>query len=165
MIPKNDAKLSGLGFRGWLQYMYRVLATKVEHYRPTNGEAPGVSLQIGEVVFASGDDEVSRAYSEEVTGAAARWVGVVDNGGASGARVSVKTAGRVLVRFKDGETLNSAAVGTPVYVSDVVGRATMTNVGLTFSSAIGVLEDGSEYVSGDNPVAYVYLRSICGRGV
>ena len=92
--------------------------------------------------------------------------GVVDNGGEPGERVSVKTSGRVLVRFADNETLGATEVGTPVYVSSVLGHATMSDLGLTFSSCIGVLEDGSEYggvpgLPNYNPVAYVYLKNIC----
>ena len=162
MIPKNDAKSGSVGFRGWLQYIYRVLATKVEHYRPVNNSGPGVSLRIGEIIYAIGDDEVSRAQSG-ATIAEAAWIGVVDNGGAPGARVSVKTDGRTLVRFKNDEVLDSAAVGTPVYVSDAMGHASLTPGGIV--SIIGVLEDGSEYVTVDNPVGYVYLKNTCVRGL
>lgn len=137
--------------------LIRDIQKYVEHNRTTNGSM--ANLARGDVVFASGQGEVSAAIAdvaEYPVAVCAMDIDIGDNG-------IVRTAGYAYVRFADDLTLVG---GTPAYVSAAVaGRA--TDVLPNPARRIGIIADASGY-QGDptiaatyNPFAFVCLGYLC----
>ena len=137
--------------------LIRDIQKYVEHNRATNGSM--ADLARGDVVFASGQGEVSAALAdingEDNIAVCAMDIDAGDNG-------IVRTAGYAYVRFEDG--LGTLVGGTPAYVSGTdFGRA--TDVPPVPTRRIGIIADGSVYNGvlgvGYNPFALVCLGYAC----
>lgn len=143
--------------------MWRQIQKYIEHSPMTNGETVA-SLELGHVVYCSGDREVLRAVDTSTTTAAA--IGVVDDSTtAPGVQCVVATEGLRLVRMKDELGDISKGTGAALYVSDVPGQATTTTAGLTATLIIGAIADAEIY-QGDPalPGYYPYVKALINIG-
>jgi len=137
--------------------LIRDIQKYVEHNRATNGSL--VNLARGDVVFASGQGEVSSAIAdvdgEENIAVCAMDIDIGDNG-------IVRTTGYAYVHFEDNRNLEE---GTPAYVSATeAGKATNDEPGIV--RRVGIIADASGYNGvpggvGYNPFALVCLGYSC----
>ncbi|MFA5053219.1 MAG: hypothetical protein WC565_04135 [Parcubacteria group bacterium] len=139
--------------------LIRDIQKYVEHNRATNGSL--VNLARGDVVFASGQGEVSSAITdidgEENIAVCAMDIAIGDSG-------IVRTTGYAYVHFED--DLTDFIEGEPAYLSDsFAGRATH-EAPIGFPKRIGIIADVSGYqgnplLPGYNPFALVCLGYSC----
>lgn len=155
MFKWLDSETSDFQIRGAWNRLIRTIQIYIEHNQVTNNLVNGLAR--GDIVYASGNRQVAKAINTDP--ATAMWVGVMSDNSAQGENGVMRRQGYAYVHFKDGEVL---VEGQPVYVSDTAGLATMVGPNSpAWTSRIGILGDGTEYISVDNPYAWVFLGHCC----
>lgn len=132
--------------------LIRDIQKYVEHNRVSN--VSGVALARGDVVYASGQGEVTAMIAD--AGAPEENIAVCAMDIATGDTGIVRTAGYAYVHFENDLTLVG---GTPAYVSAATAGLA-TDAAPALARRIGIIADASGY-SNANPFALVCLGYSC----
>jgi hypothetical protein len=153
-VPTSD----GMIRQAWNRLL-RTIQTEVEHKRVYNDS--GDAYVRGHIVYQISDGTRYTNLASSASVATCSWVGVMTEPTEDEQWGVARTEGYAYVRFKATDDLIGNE-GSPVYVSDEAGSATITSPTLPeLNLRLGILGNAMDFDGADNPYAWVFLGHCC----